>query len=565
MYADSTYRFPRGRFLNAPDTARVVSCRPHDPELHITFKNEYACLGPPPSVLKQKYFDPNKRPVRNGDSASFSPPRGSNRGRMYSGEKRADRPIPSEHFSSRRPPSLLPKPMASRQSRGRGRGTTQSSNSYVRLSPCENDGLHNPARYFTKTAQLKSPSPTVQTSGRYVDTGGLGRRSRGSGYRGPPPLRPRVDDFSRDGFFHRTSGRTGSRQYQPPYHNSGGKQRLNNDVQQKFTYQLERTENYNRRNSYRQGHSQASRRSRGTFEVGGQWKTKPPFTRSSERYWQHDEREPYRPSRTTNGRRSQLPNVKGFVDASSADEYIDDFNPEDLAKYKLEINMDSFTVHSPTLSDPILTVPLSKWQSDELRYAPMLAAGDATTGMKRSRAPPDGRKPMRTGNGVTPAVRCSPEGTDDGKHESQDDCLPVPDGADDYLAPAFQLWADCGLSAEPRLRRVSDSDTTNPTARWIDIVRLYPVRSWPCLKLCEPQPISATPSDFNDRSNEDSKFPLRCRSYTPPSMALVDFDGSMVPSRLCRSLHELWDSEYPPSFLRNQDDSECRQKAVGND
>ncbi|TGZ61940.1 hypothetical protein CRM22_007709 [Opisthorchis felineus] len=523
MYADSTYRFPRGRFLNAPDTARVVSCRPHDPELHITFKNEYACLGPPPSVLKQKYFDPNKRPVRNGDSASFSPPRGSNRGRMYSGEKRADRPIPSEHFSSRRPPSLLPKPMASRQSRGRGRGTTQSSNSYVRLSPCENDGLHNPARYFTKTAQLKSPSPTVQTSGRYVDTGGLGRRSRGSGYRGPPPLRPRVDDFSRDGFFHRTSGRTGSRQYQPPYHNSGGKQRLNNDVQQKFTYQLERTENYNRRNSYRQGHSQASRRSRGTFEVGGQWKTKPPFTRSSERYWQHDEREPYRPSRTTNGRRSQLPNVKGFVDASSADEYIDDFNPEDLAKYKLEINMD------------------------------------------RSRAPPDGRKPMRTGNGVTPAVRCSPEGTDDGKHESQDDCLPVPDGADDYLAPAFQLWADCGLSAEPRLRRVSDSDTTNPTARWIDIVRLYPVRSWPCLKLCEPQPISATPSDFNDRSNEDSKFPLRCRSYTPPSMALVDFDGSMVPSRLCRSLHELWDSEYPPSFLRNQDDSECRQKAVGND
>ncbi|GAA47338.1 hypothetical protein CLF_100239 [Clonorchis sinensis] len=561
MYADSTYRFPRGRFLNAPDTTRVVSCRPHDPELHITFKNEYACLAPPPSVLKQKCFDQNKRPLRNGDSASFSPPRGSTRGRMHSGEKRADRPILSEHFSPRRPPSLLQKPMASRQSRGRGRGITQSSNSYVRLSPCENGGLHNPARYFTKTAQQKSPSPTVQTSGRYMDTGGLGRRSRGSGYRGPPPLRPRVDDFSQDRFFHRTSGRTGGRQYQPAYHNTGGKQRLNNDVQQKFAYQLERTENYNRRDSYRQGHTQVARRSRGTFEVGGQWKTKPQFTRSSERYWQHDEREPYRPSRTTNGRRSQLPNVKGFVDASSADEYIDDFNPEDLAKYKLEINMDSFTVHSPTLSDPILTVPLSKWQSDELWYAPMLAA----TGMKGGRAPPDGRKPMRTGTGVTPAVRCSPEGTDDGKHESQDDCMPVPDGGDDYLAPAFQLWADCGLSVEPRLRRVSDSDTTNPTARWIDIVRLYPVRSWPCLKLCEPQPISATPSDFNDQSNGDSKVPLRCRSYTPPSLALVDFDGSVVPSRLCRSLHDLWDSEYPPSFLRNQDDSARRGKAVGND
>ncbi|KAG5452904.1 hypothetical protein CSKR_107450 [Clonorchis sinensis] len=486
MYADSTYRFPRGRFLNAPDTTRVVSCRPHDPELHITFKNEYACLAPPPSVLKQKCFDQNKRPLRNGDSASFSPPRGSTRGRMHSGEKRADRPILSEHFSPRRPPSLLQKPMASRQSRGRGRGITQSSNSYVRLSPCENGGLHNPARYFTKTAQQKSPSPTVQTSGRYMDTGGLGRRSRGSGYRGPPPLRPRVDDFSQDRFFHRTSGRTGGRQYQPAYHNTGGKQRLNNDVQQKFAYQLERTENYNRRDSYRQGHTQVARRSRGTFEVGGQWKTKPQFTRSSERYWQHDEREPYRPSRTTNGRRSQLPNVKGFVDASSADEYIDDFNPEDLAKYKLEINMD-------------------------------------------------------------------------------DDCMPVPDGGDDYLAPAFQLWADCGLSVEPRLRRVSDSDTTNPTARWIDIVRLYPVRSWPCLKLCEPQPISATPSDFNDQSNGDSKVPLRCRSYTPPSLALVDFDGSVVPSRLCRSLHDLWDSEYPPSFLRNQDDSARRGKAVGND
>ncbi|OON19624.1 hypothetical protein X801_04506, partial [Opisthorchis viverrini] len=408
MYADSTYRFPRGRFLNAPDTARVVSCRPHDPELRITFKNEYACLGPPPSVLKQKCFDTNKRPIRNGDPASFSPPRGSNRGRMHSGEKRADRPIPSEHFFSRRSPSLLQRPMASRQSRGRGRGTTQSSNSYVRLcefcllvytqqlsdvscvvqldtawgkwrqdvctnpfadlslpwysdlgllvytlliriyrlapvgfAPCENGGLHNPARYFTKTAQLKSPSPTVQTSGRYMDTGGLGRRSRGSGYRGPPPLRPRVDDFSQDGFFHRTSVRTVGRQYQPAYHTRGGKQRLNHDVQQKFTYQLERTASYNRRDSYRQGHTQASRRPRGTFEVtGGQWKTKPQFTRSSERYWQHDEREPYHPSRTTNGRHSQLPNVKGFVDASSADEYIDDFNPEDLAKYKLEINMD---------------------------------------------------------------------------------------------------------------------------------------------------------------------------------------------------------------------------------
>ncbi|KAF5399456.1 hypothetical protein PHET_06754, partial [Paragonimus heterotremus] len=88
--------------------------------------------------------------------------------------------------------------------------------------------------------------------------------------------------------------------------------------------------------------------------------------------WFHDNRweTPYEADRSGLRRSFTRGKESEFSVVPSPDEYIDDFNPEDLAKYKLEINMDGFTVHSPTLSDPILTIPLSKWHSDELRYSP---------------------------------------------------------------------------------------------------------------------------------------------------------------------------------------------------
>ncbi|CAH8667542.1 unnamed protein product [Schistosoma margrebowiei] len=83
-------------------------------------------------------------------------------------------------------------------------------------------------------------------------------------------------------------------------------------------------------------------------------------------YWGHDDR--FENHENTPGLRVQnsFHNGDSKIRHHSGDEYIDDLTPEDIAKYKLEINMDNFIVDRPILPDPILSVPLSKWQSDDL-------------------------------------------------------------------------------------------------------------------------------------------------------------------------------------------------------
>uniref|UniRef100_A0A5K4FEB0 GatA-binding transcription factor n=1 Tax=Schistosoma mansoni TaxID=6183 RepID=A0A5K4FEB0_SCHMA len=86
----------------------------------------------------------------------------------------------------------------------------------------------------------------------------------------------------------------------------------------------------------------------------------------SRQYWGHDDR--FGIHENTPGIRVQNSFHNGDFKSRhhSGDEYIDDLTPEDIAKYKLEINMDNFIVDRPILPDPILSVPLSKWQSDDL-------------------------------------------------------------------------------------------------------------------------------------------------------------------------------------------------------
>ncbi|CAH8668316.1 unnamed protein product [Heterobilharzia americana] len=88
--------------------------------------------------------------------------------------------------------------------------------------------------------------------------------------------------------------------------------------------------------------------------------------RGSRQHWGHDDRfENYHHNIGVRGQNSPH-NGDTKTRQYSGDEYIDDLTPEDIAKYKLEINMDNFIVDRPILSDPILSVPLSKWQSDDL-------------------------------------------------------------------------------------------------------------------------------------------------------------------------------------------------------
>nr|CAH8873928.1 unnamed protein product [Trichobilharzia regenti] len=134
-------------------------------------------------------------------------------------------------------------------------------------------------------------------------------------------------------------------------------------------------------NSFRGALSLKSAREIGLHEVGGRFSynfrgygrpSRGHFQnnfhrgRGSKPYWCHDDR--FEKLENGGGSRGQNSSRNGEHNTRqhSGDEYIDDLTPEEIAKYKLEINMDNFIVDRPILPDPILSVPLSKWQSDDL-------------------------------------------------------------------------------------------------------------------------------------------------------------------------------------------------------
>ncbi|KAA3673756.1 uncharacterized protein DEA37_0008239 [Paragonimus westermani] len=583
MYANLNERFSRPCALLTLETPRVVSCKPTSGQISVTLKNEYAFLGPPPSVLSQQNKakrtrnaeEPRNSVHRHADTRIFNHSRTNNdvRSREFSsGYKGVTYPV-------RRPVADPPHPGPSpdiswfsswTNTSGRNGLQPQYANAGRPAfgQPPMTQFREHPIKPFS---QSRFPGPYQLTNGdrnHYSTSHGptrdlashqdswVHRSSFPPARRGVPrnPHYPREITTDGDRIRSSVSPRndhgyrsTTSRQvwrsgeHAPPFQSTRGVQRPN-------------LSNYT--NPPRSGRPPMRTtdfpvnriRPRGTAD--SRWRVRNgrdsahvgTTQRSS---WFHDNRweTPYEADRSGLRRSFTRGKESEFSVVPSPDEYIDDFNPEDLAKYKLEINMDGFIVHSPTLSDPILTIPLSKWHSDELRYSPHWDPVP-TVNVNVDKQSWQSAKP-RSGDAPS-SNRCPGQrqqqlsvggyGKQNSSEHLKNTSVVEPD---EYLLPAFQLWSDSGLGTAPRLRHVS-GDYQGPEQRWIriqELSKLYSGKSWPCL---HSSCLTSTGNSGSQNEFRTEGEPPHPRYRSCPSQTRLCSNSSLhsVVVRRCHSVND---------------------------
>ncbi|CAL8082642.1 unnamed protein product [Calicophoron daubneyi] len=353
MFANLNDRFAHSATRGSFDTPRVISCKPSEPKMTITFANDYAYLTSPP-VQSGGYRERGGKGVnRNGRVAANSGAHQSSDTNMKS--KRLNNieysplgPPPSAFRTARQLPFTprLPDPQPSngnsftrnqvRPASGHNRGSRQGFNNQQPANLNRHDYRYH--GNFSNGIEQHPNSSRPQQS-RYNSGSARGpSHNVGTTYRGSSAVNnARAVPRGSRNFQYQTSrmdrnfddvrGKSGFRGgYRQPYHYQPSDRVWNGEFNG-VRGRLKRP-HFNDDGFYLR-----EQRAAETYRV-------PPRGRRTTRpdHFNHDERD-----NTTgiagNCALVQLPE-RGLVTTPSTDEYIDDFTPEDLAKYKLEINMD---------------------------------------------------------------------------------------------------------------------------------------------------------------------------------------------------------------------------------
>lgn len=402
-------RFSRARPKESSIISRFVSCRPQDELIKITVINEYACRRPPPSVFNQKRL-PSNMAITGISRSKGKPQTGANFNNIGFGNEQRFHVSTDAHdgryFNT---PSVRPSG-SGRWSQHRGHWLDSCTQP---VSICADFGISSTHRgtdqLFTRRGVSRMQANSRLTP-RVLCNTALTRRG---GTFAEPDILTLSDSLH---------PRRGSR--------------LHMFDQSLFPAELHRGDGRREKNK------NLSRC------------TKHPH------YWKHDDRRSHNLSDTC-WRSGPITDKSGFVHASIADEYIDDFTPEDLNKYKLDVN-----------------VGRSRRLAQNVSHSTR------------------GRSTTTAANGVKPAVtpdQASEVGIPDKKIELRSITY-INEHSDHprYLTPAFQFWSDSGLGNSPRLRHVSlcGDESERNSVRLQMLSKLYRRKSWPHLDRSFPHSLT---------------------------------------------------------------------------
>lgn len=437
MYSNLNDRFSQTKFTDSLDpSSRVVSCRnfPHS-RLCVTVSNEYANLGPPPSVLKKASLARANTPANAAPQSSPKDPQPRRKpATMTTLEER--RYVNPRQNAPRQtpPPSSGPKRIHETKVRSpdtngtRQRHTSGGRGSQKKQFVAFTDRLPSDAWFSPPHIRGRLPQRRMMKAGGNHYTGRT-EHIRDFQIRKPP--HNHSSHYQRFSLYDHTYAPRGIKMLSPSRGSRfayttypafpTASRRMNTDQYPPSN----NMQSFNKRPvSYPvvvNGNRPSPNRFFTNFSIPRRGRGRSRQKQPS--WWQHDRRLPASAS-TQHNSLGVPPNASFPADAPSTDEYIDDFTPEDLAQYKLEIDMDDLDIGDGSLS---------------ARGAALLS--DSSTVLHTY--------------------------------------LPI-DSDSFYLVPAFQFWNDsgAGLIQRPHHTSLVHVDSADISK---DHTQLRRIKSWPCL------------------------------------------------------------------------------------